>query len=249
MDFQPQRDRLEAVLDRMRGAARRSGREDSDVRLVAVSKTHPAGAVADLAGYWADLGGRPAFGESYAREGATKRAEVARLAPDLALEWHFIGHIQTNKAAETAGNYRLIHSLDSLRLGRALGRGRTAETLAESYPKSPQAVLVQVNMGREPQKYGIFPEALEALLLDLALMPELEVQGLMCLPPNLESAESARPYFKELRELRESMRARSGLLLPHLSMGMSHDFEAAVEEGATLIRVGTEIFGSREALP
>jgi pyridoxal phosphate enzyme (YggS family) len=241
MDDQEQRDRLEAVCARMLDAARRSGRGESEVRLVAVSKTRPAGAVADLARYWAGRGGRPAFGENYAQEGAAKRAEVARLAPGLDLEWHFIGHIQTNKAGETAGRYSLIHSLDSLKLARALRKARTAS--ASSRP--PQAVLVQVNMGRERQKSGVLPEELEALLLDLAAMPELEVQGLMCLPPNLENAEGARPYFRGLRELRETMRLRSGLLLPHLSMGMSHDFEAAVEEGASLIRVGTEIFGSR----
>jgi pyridoxal phosphate enzyme (YggS family) len=241
MDDQERRDRLEAVCARMRDAARRSGRGESEVRLVAVSKTHPAEAVADLARHWAGLGGWPAFGENYAREGAAKLAQVARLAPGLDPEWHFIGHIQTNKAGDTAGRYRLIHSLDSLKLARALQKAGTAGALSGP----PQAVLIQVNMGRERQKYGVLPEDLEALLLDLTAMPELEVQGLMCLPPNLESAEGARPYFRALRELRETMRARCGLFLPHLSMGMSHDFEAAVEEGSTLIRVGTEIFGSR----
>jgi pyridoxal phosphate enzyme (YggS family) len=250
MDDQERRDRLEAVCARIRDAARRSGRAETDVRLVAVSKTHEAGAVADLARYWAGRGGRPAFGESYAREGAAKRAQVARLAPGLDLEWHFIGHIQTNKAGETAGHYRLIHSLDSLRLGRALqgawaaGAARTSRRPDEG-PPPPQAALIQVNIGGEPQKSGVLPEDLESVLLALAAMPELEIQGLMCLPPNLENAESVRPYFRGLRELRETLRSRSGLALPHLSMGMSHDFEVAVEEGATLVRVGTDIFGSR----
>jgi pyridoxal phosphate enzyme (YggS family) len=250
MDGQERRDRLEAVYARMADAVRRSGRAVSDVRLVAVSKTHPAAAVADLARYWAGRGDRPAFGENYAREGAAKRAEVARLAPDLDPEWHFLGHIQTNKAGETAGQYRLIHSLDSFRLARALQRaGGAGPGRGPGGERPPQAVLVQVNTGREAQKSGVLPEDLEPLLLALAVMPELEVQGLMCLPPNPENAESSRPHFRGLRELRETMRSRSGLALPHLSMGMSHDFEAAVEEGATWIRVGTEIFGSRDDSP
>ncbi|MDR2076174.1 MAG: YggS family pyridoxal phosphate-dependent enzyme [Desulfovibrio sp.] len=252
MEDQALRDRFEAVCARMRDAARRSGRAEAEVRLVAVSKTHAADAVADLARHWAGRGTRPAFGENYAREGAAKRAQVARLVPGLDLEWHFIGHIQTNKAGETAGRYNLIHSLDSLRLARALQRALVAEGLAAGGLAAggpPQAVLIQVNTGREPQKSGVLPEELEPFLLALAEVRELEIQGLMCLPPNPEQAESSRPHFRRLRELRESMRSRSGLALPHLSMGMSHDFEAAVEEGATLIRVGTEIFGSRNGHP
>jgi pyridoxal phosphate enzyme (YggS family) len=243
MDEREQRERFEAVSARMRDAARRSGRMESDVRLVAVSKTHPGGAVASLARYWAGQRGWPTFGENYAREGAAKRAEVARLVPDLDLEWHFIGHIQTNKAGETAGRYRLIHSLDSLRLARALQRAAGTGT---PDGEQPQAVLIQVNIGREAQKSGVPPEDLEPFLLALAALPQLEIQGLMCLPPYQESAESSRPYFRNLRELRDALRLRSGLALPHLSMGMSQDFEVAVEEGATLIRVGTEIFGSRD---
>ena len=212
--------------------------------------------MADLARYWAGSpsagkgAGGAAFGESYVQEALAKREAVASLLPGLPLEWHFIGHVQTNKAREVAGNFTLVHSVDSVRLGEALQRAWKVKTdltplSLEQEPFPSQAVLVQVNIGREEQKSGVRPEEAEALLKALAAMPALCVQGLMCLPPDVPEAEDARPYFRALRQLRDSLCERTGLDLPHLSMGMSHDFEQAVEEGATLVRVGTDIFGPR----
>ena len=241
--------RFALVNERIARALARSGRNATaetggaagspascGLRLVAVSKNHPASVVATLASCWkADpnaLAG-PIFGESYVQEALEKKEALRTLAP----EWHFIGHIQSRKAREIAGRFSLIHSLDSekvaLALEKALSDGAT------------QPVLVQVNIGREAQKSGVMPERLEALLNTLQTMPALPVQGLMCLPPYDEDGERSRPFFAELRGLAEAMRTRTGLLLPHLSMGMSHDLEVAIEEGATLVRVGTDIFGSR----
>ncbi|MDR2161440.1 MAG: YggS family pyridoxal phosphate-dependent enzyme [Desulfovibrio sp.] len=241
MDERELQDRFEAVRARIAGAARRSGRDGRDVRLVAASKGQDAATIIRLAGYWAGRGDRPAFGENYIQESVAKRAEVERLAPGLDLEWHFLGRLQTNKARDAAGQFRLIHSLDSLRQGLALQKAG-----AGGSPEAPaQPVLIQINLGREAQKSGIPPEDAESLARDLTRMTRLDVQGLMCLPPEREEAESVRPFFRSLRELRDALRPILGRPLPHLSMGMSHDFEIAVEEGATLVRVGTEIFGPR----
>ena len=256
MDTQERIDRFEGILGRMAAAAARSGRTISDVQLVAVSKWHGADAVSSLARHWAErcaagaFAGRPVFGESYVQESTAKRAEVEALLPGLPVEWHFIGHLQSNKAKEVAGRFTLLHSVGSAKLGAALQKAwsnTAARTpLAPGQDAlPPQAVLVQINIGREEQKSGVFPEDAEALVTALAAMPELRVRGLMCLPPDMDDAEDVRPFFRAMRELRDSLRARTGLELPHLSMGMSHDFEQAIEEGATLIRVGTDIFGPR----
>jgi pyridoxal phosphate enzyme (YggS family) len=247
------RDRFLAVRARLEHAARASGRKVADVQLVAVSKFHPAALVAALAAFWSSLDpavyGRPAFGENYVQEALDKQGLTASmLHSEPALsgpgpEWHFIGHLQSRKAREAAGRFSLIHTVDSLKLARNLQK-----VLAEpegSGPGTPQAVLVQVNLGREAQKAGIAPEEAPALLAALREMRELSVQGLMCIPPFGGGAEASRPYFAGLRELRDSLAGESGLALPQLSMGMSHDFELAISEGATIVRVGTDLFGAR----
>ncbi len=222
------RERLDGVRDRLAEAARRSGRRPEAVRLIAVSKFHPASSVAAAAAC-----GQRLFGENYIREARAKQDALARMP----LEWHCIGHVQSNKAADAAGRFALIHTLDAERTAQALSR-RLA-------PGTVQEVLIQVNTGNEPQKTGIAPEGVPALAEALLALPGLRLRGLMCLPPCFDDAEAARPHFAALRNLRDALSRRLGLELPELSMGMSGDFEQAVEEGATLIRVGTDIFGPR----
>ena len=150
-----------------------------------------------------------------------------------------IGHVQSRKAAQVAGAFALVHTLDSVKLADALEKRAAALGVV-------QPVLCEINVGEEPQKAGIMADALPELAEHvLAHCPHLEMQGLMCLPPVFDAGEAARPYFARLYRLREDMRARTGLPLPHLSMGMSGDFAAAVAEGATLVRIGTDIFGPR----
>ena len=213
-------------------AARAAGRPADAVRLVAVSKFHPAGAVAELAG----LGQRD-FGENYVQEARAKQEALA----DLPLRWHAIGPVQTNKAKDVAGRFALIHTVDSERLAEALAR--------RLEPGIEQEVLIQVNIGYEPQKAGVEPGGLAALMERLLTAPRLRVRGLMCLPPRCGEGEEARPYFARLRELRDEAERRFGVDLPHLSMGMSGDYRQAVAEGATLVRVGTDIFGPRPLRP
>ena len=221
-------ERLYAVRERIAHAARSAGRDPQDVRLVAVSKLQPARAIATLAAV-----GQRDFGESYVQEACAKQTELSHLA----LCWHGIGHIQTNKAKNAVECFQYIHSLDSLKLAHALRR---------HIPLSrPQQALIQVNVGDEAQKTGVLAEELPVLAEHIARMPEFELAGLMCLPPFFDNGTLARPYFALLRELCERLRARLGLALPELSMGMSGDFAEAIAEGATLVRIGTDIFGSR----
>jgi len=223
-------ERLHVVRERIAHAARSAGRDPQGVRLVAVSKTHPARAVAALA-----AAGQRDFGESYVQEACAKQAELSHLS----LRWHCIGHVQTNKAKHAVGSFCCIHSLDSLKLAQALRRHVPAS--------KRQQVLIQVNVGDEDQKSGVHPGELPALAEHVSQMPEFELAGLMCLPPFFDDGALARPYFALLRELRERLRASLGLALPELSMGMSGDFVEAVAEGSTLVRIGTDIFGSRGA--
>ena len=222
-------ERWRRVVDGVAEAARAAGRPADAVRLVAVSKFHPAGAVAELAG----LGQRD-FGENYGQEARAKQEALA----DLPLRWHAIGPVQTNKAKDVTGRFALIHTVDNLKF---------AETLARRLPEDipVQRVLLQVNIGNEPQKAGVDEHDLPALAEAVLALPRLEVRGLMCLPPFFDDGEAARPYFARLRELRDDLEARLGIKLPELSMGMSGDCVQAVEEGATLVRVGTDIFGPR----
>lgn len=224
-------ERYAAVCSRLDDAVRWSGRVAGSVQLVAISKFQTAEAMAVIAAC-----GQRAFGENYAQEARAKREALQALgAGELA--WHFTGHAQTNKAKELAGQFALIHAVDSERLGAALARRMPAAGV--------QPVLIQVNVGEEAQKSGVAPADLLCLGEQLAAMPALRVQGLMCLPPRCGEGEAARPYFAMLRVLRDKLAAHLGLSLPHLSMGMSGDFEQAIAEGASHVRIGTDIFGAR----
>ncbi len=246
-------ERFEDVRRRMADAAKQSGRDPRDVRLVAVSKGRRAEELALLAQYWS-RDERPVFGESYVQEADAKIPLVAELAGEICIDWHMVGHIQSRKAKDVAGKYSLIHSLDSLSLARNLQAkwreraGRCGVTQPQEAP-IPENVLVQVNIGREPQKSGVLPDKAEELLSGLLGMPGLKVSGLMCLPPAVEEPEMARPYFAGLRGLRGLLEDRLGMRLPVLSMGMSDDFEAAIKEGSNLVRVGSAIFGPRPEKP
>ena len=222
---------IETIRARIRAAAERAGRDPRSVRLVAVSKHQPFAAIRE-----AMAAGQVIFGENYLQEAEDK---VAALGQGLA--WHCIGHLQSNKARTAAEIFACIETLDRLKLAKAL-ETRLAE-LGKTMP-----VLVQVNVGGEAQKAGVAPEKAEQLCRELQQFPHLELQGLMTMPPFVENPEESRGCFRQLRLLGEELAAQ-GLLGLHgpvqLSMGMSGDFEVAVEEGATLVRVGTALFGGR----
>ena len=228
-------ERWRRVMEAKAEAEKGAGREAGSVRLLAVSKFHPAESIAELFRL-----GQVDFGENYMQEARAKQAELA----GLGICWHAIGPVQTNKAKEVAGNFSLLHTLGTEALARAVLR-----RLPEG---ASQDVLIQVNIGEEPQKSGVAPADLyavvEMLLTEKLIVeqgPGLHLRGLMCLPPNFGEGELVRPYFVRMRELRDGLCQRFGLDLPELSMGMSGDFRQAIEEGATIIRVGTDIFGER----
>lgn len=228
------RERYARVLERLDAACAAAGRGRDDMVLIAVSKLHPAADVAAVA-----RAGQLDFGENYVQEALQKREELAGEPACRNVRWHMIGHVQSRKAAQVAGAFALIHTLDSRKLADGLER-RLAVLEAR------QPVLMEVNVAAEPQKSGIMAEDLPALAdYIVESCPHLELRGLMCLPPVFDAGEAARPHFARLRVLCEELRARLGLPLPELSMGMSGDFEAAVAEGATLVRIGTDIFGPR----
>ena len=224
--------RLAALHARVHGAARRAGRDVHDVRLIAVSKRHGLDAIRA-----AHAAGQRDFGENFAQELERKRTALADL-PDL--RWHFIGGLQRNKARRVLG-CALVQTVDRQPLAEAIAR--------RADPARPQEVLVQVNFD-EPQKSGVRPEHLNEALAAVAALPGLRLAGLMTIPPR-GTPEETRKYFVQLRMLLQA--ARDALSLPpefrQLSMGMSADFEVAVEEGATLVRVGTALFGPRPDSP
>lgn len=221
---------LEAVQGRIEQAAKRAGRDPSLVRIVAVTKTHPIGVVKEAAG-----GGLLDIGENRVQEALAKQEEW----PDAPVRWHLIGHLQRNKAKLAAGRFELIHSLDSLRLADALEAAAAAKDLV-------QDVLVQVNVAREPQKDGAAPEEVDELVAHVAAQSHLRLTGLMAIAPLTDDEQVIRKTFRGLRELKERLSLDVRLsTLNALSMGMSSDFEIAVEEGATLLRLGTILFGER----
>ena len=220
-------ERLAAVRRRIETAAARSGRPSSAVTLVAVSKTMPAAAIRE-----AVSAGVKILGENRVQEAREKIEALPGAA-----EWHLIGHLQTNKAKLAVGLFDCIHSLDSVRLAQELGRH------AEEAGRRLRC-LVEVNLGEETQKSGVDAAEVRPLLEAARRLPQLSVQGLMTIPPFLPDPESVRPFFRRLRDLRDRLESE-GWTLPDLSMGMSHDFEVAIEEGATLVRIGTAIFSSR----
>lgn len=219
---------LAAVRGRIAAAAARAGRRTDSVTIIAVTKGHPLERVREAAG-----AGLLDVGESRVQEATAKQAAW----PDAPVRWHLVGHLQRNKARLAAGRFALIHSLDSLRLADALEAGAAAAGVV-------QDVLVEVNVAREPQKSGAMPEEAPDLVARAAGLPHLVVRGLMTLAPYDAPAAVQHRVFGELRELRDRL-ATSDLELAVLSMGMSADFEAAVEEGATMVRLGTILFGER----
>ena len=220
---------LQAVRQRIRSAAAACGRSPEDIHLLAVSKTWPAACVAEAAD-----AGQVAFGENYAQEGADKVDALA----DLSLEWHFIGPLQSNKTRLVASRFDWVHSIDRLKIAARLSEQRD--------PQLPALNLcVQVNVSGEQSKSGVSPEALPELARGIAALPNLRLRGLMCIPEPTEDAALLRERFAVLRRLMESLNA-DGFGLDTLSMGMSHDIEPAIAEGATIVRVGTAIFGARQ---
>jgi pyridoxal phosphate enzyme (YggS family) len=221
-------ERLAAVHARIERVAREAGRDPRDIKLVAVSKTHPAQAVRD-----AYAAGQRLFGESYAQELEAKSDALGDLAD---IEWHFVGHLQSNKAKVVARHAGFVHSVDSPSLARELGRRSARER------SLPLPVLIEVNVSREPQKAGAAPSEIESVVQAVRAEPALELRGLMTLPPagDPAAAKSAFETLVTLRNLHGGVAA-----LPELSMGMSEDLEVAVACGSTYVRVGTAIFGER----
>jgi len=223
---------IQQIRSRIVDAATTAGRDPSAVRLVAVSKTKPAALVAAAA-----AAGQRLFGENYVQELTAKAAGVS-----LPVEWHFIGHLQSNKVRQIAGLVTMIHSVDRLSLAEEISRqwGRIGRNCD---------ILIEVNVSGETTKSGTTAAAAQELVRQIALLPHLRIRGLMTMPPFFDDPEAARPYFRELRLLAEAIDAEAipGVTMQELSMGMSGDFEAAIAEGATLVRVGSAIFGSRPA--
>lgn len=213
-------------------ACSRAGRSRDEITLVAVSKFHPADKVAEIA-----RTGQIDFGENYLQEAEAKMSALAPALPGL--RWHMIGHVQSRKASHVAGNFVLVHTLDSGKLADGMEK-----RLVESGRIQP--VLIEVNIADEPQKSGVATGKLEELgQYVLEHCPHLKLLGLMCLPPVFDSGDAARPYFARLRGLKENLATRLGVDFPHLSMGMSGDYAGAIAEGATIVRIGTDIFGPR----
>ena len=225
--------RRDAVLARIARAAERAGRDPAGIALLAVTKSHPVELVRRAA-----LAGMRRFGENRVAEGVEKIQAVSAEFPEL--EWRLIGPLQTNKAKPALQWFSVIESLDRDRLARRL------ESLLAGQDRVVP-VLLEVNLGGEETKSGVPANGIEALAESALDCPHLEVRGVMAVPPFAEDPERVRPYFRELRQIRDRLADRFGRRFPELSMGMTHDFEVAVEEGATEVRVGTALFGARDA--
>ncbi len=219
---------LAEIRQRISDACKSSGRPPGSVELIAVSKTFPAEAVAE-----AFAAGQVVFGESRLQEAESK---VAVLPKDI--RWHFIGRVQRNKVRRILPLFEAVHGIDSTRLAQHV------DAVAAEFGMKPR-VFLQINIGEEPSKGGFSPEEIDSEMEGLCGLRHLDWQGLMCIPPPAEDADVARRWYASLRELRDRLSSRFALPLPCLSMGMSGDFEAAILEGATHVRVGSAIFGSR----
>ncbi|MGV3661414.1 MAG: YggS family pyridoxal phosphate-dependent enzyme [Prosthecobacter sp.] len=222
-------DRLQAIRDRISAAAARCGRDPSSIELLAVSKTFPVEVIQEAVD-----SGQLLFGENKVQEVLAKAPQL----PDK-VQWHLIGHLQSNKVRKILPLVKFIHSIGSLDLAKDVDRIAAELGL---YPK----VYLEVNLAAESSKHGFTADALRARLEELYALRRLEIQGLMCIPPFDANPESSRSYFIQLRTLRDELEKIGGGPLPQLSMGMSHDFEIAIEEGATIVRVGSAIFGGRD---
>jgi pyridoxal phosphate enzyme (YggS family) len=221
---------LQAVRERVAAACQRAGRSPDEVTIVGVSKTFPAALVAE-----ACRAGLADVGENRVQEAAEKIPQVEALGSHP--RWHLVGHLQTNKVKTALGLFDIIHSVDSLRLAEFISRQTEKAPVRAA---APMSVLLEVNVGGEASKFGFSPEEAGRTLEQIARLPGLVVQGLMTVAPFVDDPEVVRPSFRELRRLRDA------LGLQHLSMGMTDDFEVAVEEGATMVRIGRAIFGPRE---
>jgi pyridoxal phosphate enzyme (YggS family) len=226
------RERLAEVRRRIEQSAQRVGRDATEIKLIAVSKTHPPETLRR-----AIEAGVEDLGENRVQEADGKISELGRDAA----RWHLIGHLQANKARRAVALFDVIHSLDSISLARRL------DHLCEEAGRDVLPVLIQVELGNETSKSGVSEKDLPQLIESVNECRRLRLTGLMTLPPFYVDTERVRPFFRRLREMRDALRAREvfGALRGELSMGMSHDYEVAIEEGATLVRVGTAIFGER----
>lgn len=222
---------LDLIQQRIAAACKRAGRDENSVLLLAVSKTHPAETIQAAVNC-----GQLFFGENKVQEAKGK----IPLCPGKA-RWHFIGHLQSNKVRDAVELFEMIQSVDSLSLAREISK--RCEQAAKTMP-----VLLEVNVAGEASKFGYKPDQLLAELKEINALPKIEIRGLMTIPPYATEPEKARPHFRRLRELKSQCEAILGAPLPHLSMGMSGDFEIAIEEGATMVRIGTAVFGPRTKL-
>lgn len=225
---------LKIIKEKIEKVAIRTGRSPNEIKLVAVSKRFPAEKINEAA-----TAGHTLFGENYIQELQTKRDLVP-----ANVDFHFIGHLQSNKAKFAAETCRMVETVDRLKLGKMLNKHLIALNRTMD-------ILIQVNIGNDPNKAGLEYERVDELLVELNKLTQLKVCGLMTMPPFSENPEQSRPHFKNLRQLAERLTTKGlfpGIKKPELSMGMSEDFPIAIEEGATIIRVGTAIFGRRQPL-
>ncbi|WP_457640729.1 YggS family pyridoxal phosphate-dependent enzyme [Persephonella sp.] len=221
---------VKKIVEIIKNACEKSGRDPEDIILLAASKTQPVEKIVE-----AYKAGIKFFGENRVQEGI-KKIETLQDYEDI--HWHLIGGLQTNKAKYAVKYFELIHSLDRESLADELDK--RAKKLGKI-----QDVLIEVNVGEEETKYGVNPDSLKKLFEYSLKKENLKILGLMCIPPYFEDKEKSRPYFASLRKMKEDLEMEFGVSLPHLSMGMSHDFDVAIEEGATIVRIGTAIFGER----
>ena len=221
-------DNLERVREQIAQTAAKAGRDVKDVELVAIAKTHPAEKVRE-----AVEAGQTLFGENRVQEA---RAKIPELSSNI--RWHFVGHLQKNKVRQALPLFEMIHSVDSLALAQDINRIAEEEGL---YPR----VLLEVNVAGEGSKFGFAPDDLGEQMEILLALPRLSIEGLMCIPPLALESEDSRKFFVQVRELRDSLEKEFNMKLPQLSMGMTQDFPIGIQEGATLVRVGTAIFGER----
>jgi pyridoxal phosphate enzyme (YggS family) len=226
------RENLAKLQERIAAAARGAGRRSEEVTLIGVSKTHPAEII--RAAFEA---GVRHFGENRVQEWEGKCGKLE----DLAATWHLVGHLQSNKATRAARTFHCVDSVDDFALAQRLDKARHDQGAAER-----MRVLIEVRVAEEETKSGVSATELALLTEKVTMLPRLELAGLMCIPPFVEDPEKARTHFRRLRELRDELAKQVGRELPVLSMGMSHDFEVAIEEGATEVRIGTALFGTRD---
>lgn len=220
------------VRERIAAAAKKGGRRAEEITLMGVSKTHPPEAI--RAAFEAGL---RQFGENRVQEWEGKYGQLR----ELAATWHLVGHLQSNKAARAAKIFHSIDSVDDFTLAKRLDHA-----YSDLAANQKLRILLEVSLTPEATKSGVSPDELVSLATQVAQLPHLDLAGLMCIPPFFDDPEQVRPYFRRLRELRDSLAPQLGRLLPVLSMGMTHDYEIAIEEGATEVRIGTAIFGLRQ---